>query len=565
MFSKKKKKVAISAPSNFQHRVHTGFDNHSNKFVGLPKQWASLVGDESGASSPHRPTPMVDPSAITPMDAREIKPIVRGGAGQATMGGMADPRAAHAQMPMQSNGSIVRSNSLRSNSPPRIARRPLHQQNSNLPALPEAGGDPHGAMRRPQYPPGGHQPNYHDYMNHPGQEMHPQPGGPPPPLQRPGQPMPLPPNSNSYRVFQAPDQRVPPRPHDQVDNHHFMGPRTGQVPGPDSIIPAGYDPEAIRAANLSRAEALAQQQRDELIRRNSVHSQPSPASSSSSDMPPMRGATYQTGPGSGGPNNNNGVVPQPSPNSSQLQQRFPNPPYSQHQQMPPPQPQFHQQQHHQPQQPRYPPPPHMTQPQQQVRPPQSSHPRQPPQPPQSYPKPPAPQQQLHQPERPSPQQTQLLPPQQPPPELPPKQHSPPSSVSASTPSPPGSNGEPAGNANNSGPSLSHEQFRAALQMVVSPGDPRETLENFIKIGEGSTGIVCIASDARSGGQVAVKRMDLRKQQRRELLFNEVVIMRDYHHPNIVQMHDSFLVEDELWVVMEFLEGGALTDIVTHAR
>ena len=133
-------------------------------------------------------------------------------------------------------------------------------------------------------------------------------------------------------------------------------------------------------------------------------------------------------------------------------------------------------------------------------------------------------------------------------------------------------------------------------MVVSPGDPRDQLENFVKIGEGSTGIVCIASDRRSpnnpGGQVAVKRMDLRKQQRRELLFNEVskqgkkgvkkrprllvfacltfshfqvVIMRDYHHPNIVQMHDSFLVEDELWVVMEFLEGGALTDIVTHAR
>lgn len=102
-------------------------------------------------------------------------------------------------------------------------------------------------------------------------------------------------------------------------------------------------------------------------------------------------------------------------------------------------------------------------------------------------------------------------------------------------------------------------------MVVSPGDPREALESFIKIGEGSTGIVCIATDKRSGGQVAVKRMDLRKQQRRELLFNEVVIMRDYHHANIVQMHDSFLVDDELWVVMEFLEGGALTDIVTHAR
>lgn len=123
-------------------------------------------------------------------------------------------------------------------------------------------------------------------------------------------------------------------------------------------------------------------------------------------------------------------------------------------------------------------------------------------------------------------------------------------------------------------------------MVVSAGDPRENLENFMKIGEGSTGTVCIATDRstgnlifflskkckiskkksiRAGRQVAVKKMDLRKQQRRELLFNEVVIMRDYHHPNIVETYSSFLVNDELWVVMEYLEGGALTDIVTHSR
>ena len=81
---------------------------------------------------------------------------------------------------------------------------------------------------------------------------------------------------------------------------------------------------------------------------------------------------------------------------------------------------------------------------------------------------------------------------------------------------------------NNGPSLSHEQFRAALQMVVSPGDPRDSLENFIKIGEGSTGIVCIATERQSGHQLAVKRMDLRKQQRRELLFNEVKL-----HQNIL--------------------------------
>lgn len=44
--------------------------------------------------------------------------------------------------------------------------------------------------------------------------------------------------------------------------------------------------------------------------------------------------------------------------------------------------------------------------------------------------------------------------------------------------------------------LTHEQFRAALQMVVSVGDPREKLECFVKIGEGSTGTVCIATEKK---------------------------------------------------------------------
>ncbi|MEQ2162781.1 serine/threonine protein kinase, STE, PAK/STE20 [Goodea atripinnis] len=132
--------------------------------------------------------------------------------------------------------------------------------------------------------------------------------------------------------------------------------------------------------------------------------------------------------------------------------------------------------------------------------------------------------------------------------------------------PPGSAAMPQGRSPQREPQrVSHEQFRAALQMVVDPGDPRTYLDHYIKIGEGSTGIVCIATVKTTGKLVAVKKMDLRKQQRRELLFNEVVIMRDYHHENVVEMYNSYLVGDELWVVMEFLEGGALTDIVTHTR
>ena len=73
--------------------------------------------------------------------------------------------------------------------------------------------------------------------------------------------------------------------------------------------------------------------------------------------------------------------------------------------------------------------------------------------------------------------------------------------------------------------LSHEEFRMALQSVVSRRADAALRElcSFVKIGEGSTGIVCTAFDRRMRRTVAVKRMDLRKQQRRELLFNEVRI------------------------------------------
>lgn len=60
MFGKRKKRVEISAPSNFEHRVHTGFDQHEQKFTGLPRQWQSLIEE-----SARRPKPLIDPACIT--------------------------------------------------------------------------------------------------------------------------------------------------------------------------------------------------------------------------------------------------------------------------------------------------------------------------------------------------------------------------------------------------------------------------------------------------------------------------------------------------------------------
>eukprot|EP01139_Manchomonas_bermudensis_P020820 Amastigsp_a679953_50.p2 type:complete len:234 gc:universal Amastigsp_a679953_50:713-12(-) len=49
--------------------------------------------------------------------------------------------------------------------------------------------------------------------------------------------------------------------------------------------------------------------------------------------------------------------------------------------------------------------------------------------------------------------------------------------------------------------------------------------------------------------------------KKELVINEIDIMQRCRHVNIVNFVDSYLLEDELWVAMEYMEGGALTDIL----
>jgi p21-activated kinase 1 len=40
-------------------------------------------------------------------------------------------------------------------------------------------------------------------------------------------------------------------------------------------------------------------------------------------------------------------------------------------------------------------------------------------------------------------------------------------------------------------------------------------------------------------------------------------MRASYHANTVNYIDSFLYKNEIWIVMEYMEGGSLTDVVTE--
>lgn len=76
----------------------------------------------------------------------------------------------------------------------------------------------------------------------------------------------------------------------------------------------------------------------------------------------------------------------------------------------------------------------------------------------------------------------------------------------------------------------------------------------------------MAKHLSTNSKVAVKQMDLALQPKKELVVNEILIMKESSHPNIVNYLDSFLVRGhELWVVMEYMGGGALTDVIENNK
>ena len=79
----------------------------------------------------------------------------------------------------------------------------------------------------------------------------------------------------------------------------------------------------------------------------------------------------------------------------------------------------------------------------------------------------------------------------------------------------------------------------------------------------ASGSVYLARNNSTSSVVAIKQMDLAHQPRKELIVNEIIVMKESRHPNIVNYLDSFLVKTELWVVMEYMEGGPLTDIIDN--
>ncbi|XP_064260372.1 serine/threonine-protein kinase PAK 3-like [Passer domesticus] len=109
-----------------------------------------------------------------------------------------------------------------------------------------------------------------------------------------------------------------------------------------------------------------------------------------------------------------------------------------------------------------------------------------------------------------------------------------------------------------------EKYLEILGSMVTMEDPTMKYTELEHIGSGSFGDVVRALDNDTWGEVAIKKIKLQGLKRKQLTLNEIMIMKRHRSPSVVNYLDSYLLGEELWLVMEYMDGGTLSDVISKS-
>ncbi|NXX29230.1 PAK3 kinase, partial [Nicator chloris] len=59
---------------------------------------------------------------------------------------------------------------------------------------------------------------------------------------------------------------------------------------------------------------------------------------------------------------------------------------------------------------------------------------------------------------------------------------------------------------------------------------------------------------------AIKKVNLQGLSRKQVTINEIMLMKRSRSASVVNYLGSYLVHEQLWLVMEYMDGGTLTDV-----
>jgi serine/threonine protein kinase len=101
-----------------------------------------------------------------------------------------------------------------------------------------------------------------------------------------------------------------------------------------------------------------------------------------------------------------------------------------------------------------------------------------------------------------------------------------------------------------------------LDNLICKGNPKDIYKIIKEEGKGGFGHVF--KGIKKGDEnfkVAIKILSHKTEREKRNNFVEIAFMKFCKHPNIVKYIESYLLNDQLWYIMEFLEGGTLDYVI----